>query len=354
MSVSLQPRGTIYIRAVIAMALARGNPETAAAIAESTWGPVGAAPILKAEVSGGASVDGAWGSVLGNSTAADEFFSLVRQQSIVGRMAGLRRTPLRVRAINVEGGAVAHFVGEGKAAPLAHMSFAARTLEPRKIAALIVISDELLESSDPAAESLIRQDLIRATIEAYDTAFIDPANAGVAGEMPASVTNGAVEVASTVDPVTDLAALIGAFDGDLQNAYLIMHPQTATEVALWRDTDSSFAFPDLGPRGGSVLGIPVLCSRSVPRDSSGSTISLIDASGIALGEGSSQLKTSHAAAIEMTDTPAGDSVTPTGSQYVSLFQANALALLQLTEVNWQAVRAGSVASLTGVDYGVNG
>ncbi|TDU31312.1 HK97 family phage major capsid protein [Panacagrimonas perspica] len=353
MSVSLLPRGTTFARYCASIARCGGNIQKAAGDAGSRYGDNSApAMILRGAVGAGSTrPDGSWGSALADfNLAAAEFFGLVRESSLLGRMSGLRRMPLGVQVLRSTAGASAYWVASGKSKPVTRMSFARDALPPLKIASLSVLTKELLFNADPASERYILADMVAAAREVQDLAFVDPANSGVAEERPASVTNGATTIAATGDPAADIAALIAAFPGDLASAYFVMHPTTAAGIGLSRDSGGSFQFADVGPRGGAILGIPVLTSRMVPIDSNGGIIALIDASGIAFGEGGSEVRSSDQASIEMSDTPGGDSVTPTGSSMVSLYQTNSTALLIEFETNWDRVRPGSVALIEGAAY----
>ncbi|CAN7518210.1 phage major capsid protein [Pararhizobium sp. LjRoot235] len=270
---------------------------------------------------------GTWGSELAGdlATASMEFFNLVAERSIIGRMAGLRRMPLLTRAISVIGGSTAHWVGEGKPKPVSAMIFGDSLLPSRKVIALSIVTRELLESSDPAAESVIRTDLVRAMTDALDGAFIDPANAGVADVMPASVVNG-------LTPSADLPGLVADFGGDLGSAVFVMNPATAAGL-------SSADRPNIGARGGEMLGVPTICSRNVPEG----VIVLVDPSGVALGEGTAAVSISTSASVEMLDSSLQQDATDgTGTTMVNSWQANAVGILAERAINWQVARPGSV------------
>lgn len=353
MAVSILHRGTVFARYCASLARCGGDAQKAAGDAAMRYGDTSTpALILRAAVGAGSTrPDGSWGQALGDfNVAAAEFFGLVRESSLLGRMSGLRRMPLGVQVLRATSGASAYWASQGAAKPVGRMSFARDSLPPLKIASLSILTKELLFSADPRSEKFIISDLVAAARELQDLAFVDPANSGVAEESPASVTNGATTITATGDPAADVAALIAAGEGNLETSYLTMHPTTAASIGLARDAGGSFMFGDVGPRGGAILGVPVLTSRMVPIDSSGGIIALIDAGGIAVGEGATEVKTSNQATIEMESEPVGDSVTPTGSEMVSLYQTNSTALLIESEINWRAVRAGSVALIEGATY----
>lgn len=347
-------RGSAFTRMVMAE-IAHSKGREPDAYAMRRWGPdalatkvaqMGGAEFLaveKANVTAGATVSGNWANLLADAEgAAAEFFALVRERSLIGRIPGLRRVPLRTRLIRAETGFSAAWVGEGDAKPLSSATYAQETLDPRKVVALTVVTDELLEASDPLAETVIRDDLVAAVSAAIDQSFIDPANAGSAGVEPASVTNGITAISAGANGVDaegrlfDVRDLIEAFPGDLERAVLIGSPRTFSIMY------NPQYLPGLGVRGGSALGIPAIASTAA-----GDTLALIDPDGIAVGSGTTDVRVSTQGAVQMLDNPTIDSVAPTATTTVSLWQTDSAAVMAEQRVNWQVVRP-SVAVLDGV------
>jgi hypothetical protein len=338
MSRILQPfKGAAFTRAVIAQALKAlertgvSEPEIAAA----RWGEASLAAKLisnggfsqaamaKAAIIAGTTRPGNWTELLAETdVAATEFWALVREQSLIGRIAGLRRVPLRTRLIGVTTGFAAAWTAEGDAVAISKAVFAEQSLPRLKVSSLAVVTEELLTSADPAAEMLIRDELVAAVVRAIDATFINAGNAGVAGVKPAGVANGTSGSAATIEE------LIGNFPGNLETAVLIGSPERF--VAL-----HSAAHPDIGARGGELLGIPAVASTAA-----GDTITLLDPTGVAYGEDATamEVKVSRQATIEMRDDPTGDAAAPTAAQMVSLFQTNAAGILFNGYANWQRVR----------------
>ena len=342
-------KGLAFTRLAVAMALSGDKLAQAEKIAATRWGenspPVrilkaGGPDLLlqeKANVSAGATATGNWAEELTLfEGAAAEFFALVREKSLLGRIPGLRRVPLRIRMISAATGVTAAWVGEGLAIPVSNASYDEGNLEPRKVAALCVVTEELARSSDPSAELVIRNDMIAAIAAAIDLTFIDPTNSGTPGVKPASVTNGAPSIASSGDGAADIRELIAGFPGDLERAVLIGSPATFAVLS------DPFLLPGLGVRGGQALGIP-----AIPSTAAGSTLALIDPDGIAVAEGDMDLRTSREAVVEMKSDPAGSAITPTGAQTVSLWQTDSVGILAHKIVNWEVARP-SVQTVTGV------
>jgi hypothetical protein len=100
--------------------------------------------------------------------------------------------------------------------------------------------------------------------------------------------------------------------------------------------------------GGTFMTMPVIVSDNVATD----IVVLVNAKDIFLArEDGLRVAMSTEASLEMSDTPAHDSVTPTGASMVSMFQTNSVALLCEETVNWARRRDESVAYLTGVSWG---
>ena len=335
------PRGTPFVRAIISAVRAGPNGD-AAEVARNAFGDR-VSSVARGIVSAGSISSGGWGAVLATPEHA-EFFAAVQQQSILGKLVGLRTVPLRTRLLTVAAGMVAYWVGRGAPKPLSKGSLAGSTLPPLKVAGLFAVTQELVRHTSQEAETLLRNDLVRAIAEELDRSFIDADNAGVVDEQPASVTNGVTPIASTGSPGSDVAALIEAFTGDLMSAAFVTDPVTAAGIALARDAGGGFLFPDAGPRGGSILGIPLVVSRSSPRTTSGGQLALVDASGIAYGAEGVRIAVSDRATLAMQDDPESP------IEQVSLFQTNTAAILAEAVVNWEVQREGSVAVVSDALY----
>lgn len=62
---------------------------------------------------------------------------------------------------------------------------------------------------------------------------------------------------------------------------------------------------------------------------------------------------SREASLEMESEPVGDSVTPTPTEMVSMFQTNSVAIRAERWINWKRRRTAAVAVITGVNYGTS-
>jgi HK97 family phage major capsid protein len=351
-SVSTLPAGRNDIRKMICRVISPSgfaNPAALAQLAEKRWGVasrVAADLREKAAVAaiGVSAVDGAsaWNS--------PELFPRMRANAIVGKMPPLRVVPFNRRLIKATTSPHAYWVGEGKPKPLSSFALAGSSLTPMTLATTTVHTDEAFKSADPAIEALLDAEIVAANTERMDASFIDAGNAGVADVEPASVTHassGAVQISSTGSPQDDLVAAVDSFGGNFDSAFWITDPTTATRLALARDAGGSFEFPDCGPKGGSILKIPLLTSRGSPADTGGGQLALIDASAIAVATEGMNVDRGEHATIEMSDAPAD----PTAATVlISLFQNDLVGLRSVLYANWQVQRDGAVVVVTGCTY----
>lgn len=340
-------RGLTFVRTVIALAQASGSTRSALTIAQNNWGHGSqVVHLLKAAIAAGNTTDSAWaGNLVESSNAQMEFLEVVRPMTIVGKLPNLRRVPLRVPVAAQSSAATAYWVGEAGVKPLTSAAFNRERLDPTKVAAMVVCSDELLRFGQDA-ETTLRDDLAAATALAMDAAFIDRGNSGSAGVRPASVTNGALSINSTGTSTAaithDIEAAIAAFQGDLGSAYWVLHPRTATAIGL-KFAGGGIA-SDLGARGGVLAGLPAITSAAVPYGSTGSSMTLLDPASILFSEGGIEADRATQAAVVMNDAPG------TGAaQQVSLWQTNSVAILVERETNWKAARSGSVVTIDGLE-----
>lgn len=362
------PKGTTFTRYAMALARSKGNLMQAAEIAKQ-WGD--STPqvetILKAAVAAGTTTDTAWAKPLVEyENMASEFAELLRPATIIGRIPGLRRVPFNIKIPRQTGGSTVGWVGEGKPKPVSALAFDQVTLGMAKTAGIVVITDELARSSSPAAEEVVRQDLIDQTAQFLDRQFVDPTVAAVTGVSPASITNGVTAItASGTDADAfraDAKALMSAFiaaNMSLAGAVWVMTETQALGLALMLNPLGQAEFPGLNSNGGgTLLGLPVITSENIPAQAevtgppaipAGSRIILAKASEILLADdGQTMLDVSSEASLQMdsapTDPPAAATV------FVSLWQMNMIGIRAERYINWGKRRAGAVQYLTGTAY----
>jgi hypothetical protein len=344
------------VRTGIALALANGSIAGAAGIAADRWGKgsttareLGAFLMTKAgEVPGAGTGSGQGGSQLASASAeGDDYVQFVRPRMIVGKLA-LRLIPPRVPFAIETAGATGFFVGEGLARPASKMAFTRASLMPATISSFAIFSNELLRLVSTKSELAIRADLVAATVEACDAAFVSE-SAGAAGQ-PAGILNASIDIASTGVLANDVENAIDSFGGRLDTASWLANPRLGAQIGL--RTGAGGASNDCGARGGTLAGLPLITSEALTDTSDGADLVLVDAAGIALSEDGASIRASQTAMVEASSVPAGDTQTPTAANAVavSLFQEESSSLIANLFMRWLVCRAGSVVRIEGCNY----
>lgn len=293
-----------------------------------------------------------------------DFVEFLRAQTIIGKFGqngipNLRNIPFRVPLISQSTGGTAYWVGEGDGKPLTKPSFGRTELAPLKVAAISVATMELLRDSSPSAERLLRDDLAAAISARLDVTFVGPSVTASAGVSPASITNGAEVITSTATTDADairnevrsvMLKFVNALN-PLTSGVWIMGSSTALALSMMVNTLGQSEFPGITINGGTFMGLPVIVSDHVT-----DYVVLMNAQDIWFGdEGGLQIDMSDQASLQMV---AGDdegstqnSVTPTATSVVSMFQTNSVAFRAERTMNWARRRTSAVAYIEDVDWG---
>lgn len=310
--------------------------------------------ILKAAVEAGTTTDTAWaGSLVEYQDYAGDFIDYLRPQTIVGRFGqgnipSMFLVPFNVSIPAQLHGGSAQWVGEGKAKPLTKMAFEKVKFGHAKLATISVLTEELIRFSNPSADRLVRDSLAVAVIERMDIDFVNPLKAKT-DASPASITNGAFNVASTGDPDRDAELLIQNFTAEnqpLSAGVWLMGANTALALSMRKNPLGTKSYPEMSMLGGTYQGLPVIVSQYL-----GNILTLVNASDIYLADdGEVVIDASREASLEMSDAPTSDAVNPTPVEMVSMFQTNSVAIRAERFINWQRRRQTAVAYVTGVNY----
>lgn len=358
------PPGTAFTRYVISLAMSKGNLMLAERIASAndrwrTETPEVEA-VLKAAVSAGTTTDPTWaGPLVVYQNLQSEFIEYLRPLTIIGRIPGLRRVPFKVKIPRQTGAASVGWVGEGKVKPISSMAFDSITLDIAKIAGIVVLTDELVRLSNPAAEMLVRDELAAAIIQYMDSQFVDPTKA--ANDVsPASITFGVPPVPASGTTAAalraDVRALMATFlDSNLQmtSAVWIMTQQTALGIHLILNGLGQPEYPGITMQGGTFIGLPVVTSEGVPQSggspSDGFPIILVNASDILLADdGQVVIDASREASLQMDTTP--DSPPTSSTTMISMWQQNMMAIKAERYINWAKRRPECVGYISGAKY----
>ncbi|MGE0875666.1 MAG: phage major capsid protein [Burkholderiales bacterium] len=268
----------------------------------------------------------------------------VTAKTVLGQLDFLRAPFLTKTICDVTPGA-ASWVAEGQPIPMSSLSLTATdALEPKRVSALVPVTEELLQSWTPAVEANLSDLVSRVVRYTIDRSLLDP-DSSVTAARPASLTFGLTPTQSTgssaAQALADIAALLDVVLTDTQDTarvVIVMSPKTALHLSQLLTTGNTFAFPHLGARGGEIFGVPVIVSPAAGALGSpaANVVAAIDAARIVVADDGLMLAAaSDTASLSFTDAPAG------AESQVSLFQTGTSALRVTLFKNF--VRANSTA-----------
>jgi HK97 family phage major capsid protein/HK97 family phage prohead protease len=346
--ISVKPNvepGIKLARYVIAKMVARYENCDAARYAETRWNDSTpeVALALKAAVGAGSTTDATWAKPLINPSISTDFLPLLRAATILGKITGLMEVPFNVNVPSQTGGGTIQWVGELKPKPVTAMAFAMESLGFSKVAAISVLSQELVRFSNPSAERLVRDSLVKDIAAFLDGQFTNPAIAAVTGVNPASITNGAATAAATSNPLADIVGLINHFAVNnipIENVHILMSPSNALSMAFRTNLDGSMQFPGVTMNGGEFKGIKIITSNVLGTIVVGLQPSMI----LYADDGGVTIDASTEASLQMDSAPM--SPVDATTVYASMFQMNAVALRAERYINWKRVGVNSVKYLT--------
>ncbi len=352
-------KGQSYTRMVIAKALAwQSQGEfTPSQIAEQRWGKTNPqlVAVMKAAVAGGGSGSGEWGAelVTADNRFTGDFIEFLNQMTVFDKL-GLRSVPANVTIKGQDGAATGYWVGESKAIPVTKPDFSSVTLSPLKVAALAVVSNELIRDSSPAAEMLVRDALVAAAAQRIDATFMST-TAASAGVSPAGLLVGVTGTAASGTDAESLRADIAVLYAGFISAYnasglvFVMPTSLAKSVQLMRNAFGQREFEGISQLGGTLEGDPVVTGDNVP---AGNMILLKPSDIYKIGDGGIQVSMSNEATIEMDTTPTGASDTPAAAtlNMVNMYQTESTAIKIVRSMNFAKRRASAVDRITGAAY----
>lgn len=368
------PPGTAFTRYAMAVAASKGNrweaqqrakqwhdqtPEVELALSIDM--PAEMNSIVKAAVGAATTTDATWASpLIAYTVMASEFIELLRPATIIGRIPGLRRVPFNIQMPRTTAGTTMGWVGENAPKPVSNMAFDTVQLRWAKAAGIVILTDELVRFSNPAAEEVVRSDMIAAMAQFLDRQFVDPTVAAVTNVSPASITNGVTAVTRTgvnqAAWVADAATLLNVFlTNNLSpvGGVWIMSQRQALAFSLMLNALGQPFYPNINVNGGDLLGFPVIASENVPSvggsPADGTPIIFAVAPQIMLADdGQVVIDASNQASINMDTAP--DSPPSGTTILVSLWQMNMTGLRAERWINWLKRRATAVQYISNANY----
>lgn len=346
------PEAIGFARYAIAIGKSRGNLLQAVEIAKH-WSDTTpeVEMVLRAAVAAGTTTDPAWAAPLVvYQQLAGEFIEFLRTRTMLGRIPRLRRVPFNVQIPAQTSGSLAQWVGELQSKPVSALAFTSVTLRWAKVANIMVLSDELVRFSNPAAEALVRDDLANGLAQFLDQQFTLSTVTEVVNVSPASITNGAPSSGAsgvTADDLrADIKTVLASFDGaniPTNGLVILMRNNQATSLSMMLNPLGLPEFANVTDDGGSLFGYTIITSNNVP---AGDIIFLKPEEILIADDGQVTIDASREASLQLDSAP---SEPPTSM--VSLFQQNAMAIRAERFITWKRRRTQAVYRLTGTDYG---
>jgi hypothetical protein len=280
----------------------------------------------------------AWSAIADYQNVSTAFLESLRSLSVFDAVLadGMVKAPLRSRGFSITTGISGSVPNELAVKPISSLVLAQQLLEPRKAAATIIVTKELL--SVAGSQELFVNELTKGVIAATDSAFLS-----------------ALVAASTVVPsggstlaqiAVDLEILLtNCVTHASSRLYYVTSPTNLKGIIGKATAAGQPAFPDLGPNGGELWpGV-----TAIPSDQISSSVALLfDATAIV---GNSDLiipGRSEQATIQLEGAP--DSPPTGATTLISLWQNDLLALRMERFFGFTILRANGVASLSGVSY----
>jgi len=352
-------QGQNFVRKAIAKALGYIDMVSPVVVAEKRWGRTNPrlVEIIKTDMQGGATGVSHWMNdlVLDDGRYTGDFIDYLKAKTVFDKLP-LRQIPARVTVKGRDGAATGYWIAEGTALKMSEFTTSSVSLDPYKVAALTVVTNELLRDSSPSAEMLVRDALGDACAQIVDTTFLGTAAGGTG--YPAGLFYGVAAVTTNGNDVdalrSDVRDLYAAFIAakNASGLYFVMNPAMAKAIQLLSNTLGVQAFPDINQNGGTLLGDPVVTGDNV----NSAYVILLKPSDIwRIADTGVEVSISKEASIEMTDAPAQEvntPATPTGKN-VSMFQTESTAFKVVRSINFQKRRSHAAQYISSASYGVS-
>src|SRR5262245_48180413 len=247
------------------------------------------------------------------------------------------RVPMRTRIAAVTLNATGYIVGEGAPKPISSLSFTGGQLPVHTVAAINVLTEELVRAAGAEATSLFRRQLTAAVAEVTDERFLSL----VTASAPTVVSNGGTSLAVHQDFQSAFSLL--ATDA-ASRIHIIMQSANAKALATKVTIDGTTAFPQMTAQGGTLFGAPVIVSDGVQNG----TIVVLDAAAVAASIGELEFSDARHATLQMSDSP--DSPAIASSVLESLWQHDRVALRLVRSFGAFIRSANSAVVITSANY----
>jgi HK97 family phage major capsid protein len=287
--------------------------------------------LTKAGVAAGSTDGSTWGSELvGYREISAGFAASLAPWSSYDRIYNdnsFMRVPLKTRISIASSAATGSAISELAPKPISQIGFTLALLEPAKVVAFIVLSNELARSASPASIRMFGNELRRACAVATDTAFLAALSSSTGVASSASTGMSASAFLSDLDTALQ-AVTVGAGS----KLYLIVPPAIWKSIALMRDSAGPIMVD--GVIGGII--------RVLASDATTDTGYLVDATQVATENGLVELRSAEHATLQMDDDPTS------GHNLISLWMNDLVGMRAERWFGCELLRSDGAALVTGM------
>ncbi|MFC4671696.1 phage major capsid protein [Seohaeicola nanhaiensis] len=270
----------------------------------------------------------------GSSTAVTAFVAQAAETSVLFRMladSSVTAAPMQTWLATSVMAATATEIDEGKPIPLQALNMRRDKLEAFKVAALIATTAELWTATSGEGQAFISHLLRAAAAEAADRALFQ--------RLTNSGTFEATDYGSDLDAIRQMieGMLSAVHTGAFSRLYWALSPKA------WNWLVTMPNLPDsMNPFDGMILGRPAVLSDGLDPW----RMALVNARAIGSNLERVEIAASGQATIQMLDNPTNDTVTPTATNAVSMFQTNGRAVRMILHLAAQPLRENAIAFAT--------
>lgn len=343
-------KGEGFARILRANIQARFDPERAVAVLRG-WGDADLADGVQKAMTAGTPIAG--GFIVPEGYSQD-IIELLRAPSIIRRL-GPMVVPMptgSLRIPKVTAGATGYYVGESSNITPSQLTLGQITLNFKKLAAIVPLSNDLLRYSSPGADAIVRDDAVRAISATENSYFLRSTGAsGPKGLRYWVLPTNLIKANSTVNianVTTDLGKLVNKLmveNTPFTRAGWIMSPRSYVYLTTLLTANSQYAFRE-EMMNGRLWGWPFAVTTSIPEnltDSGGVTdteVYLCDFADVVLGEG-----------LNLSVDASSEAAYYDGSNVVAAFSRDETVVRIIEEHDLAMRRDTSLAILNQVTWG---
>lgn len=342
-------RGLMFGRLIRCLAANKGDVDKAQVWATKEWGADD--DVHKALSAGSATA----GGFIVPPAYSEQIIELLSPKAIV-RSFGPLPMPLESGTAQVPkltAGTSAEYVGENADIGETDIELGMIALVAKKLATLVPVSNDLLRWSRPQADTIVRNDLVRAMRIKEDITFIRSDGTaftpkGIKYWMASAnqlTCNATVNLANVTTDLGRLLLQLVNADVGMDSPGWMMAPRTWNYLMTLRDANGNFAFRE-EMKGGTLWGFPYKMTTQIPINlsvtgSNESELYLVDFADVVLGE-----------ALTLTIDVSTEASYVSSGTLVSAFSRDQTVIRVIAEHDLVMRHDASAAMLTDVDWGV--